>query len=55
MFVWVLVAQPPSGQLYIVGVFGREAYALESLSRYVRQHPTADVSIQRYTVIDGGT
>jgi hypothetical protein len=53
MFVWVLLAQPPGNRLYIVGVFGREQYALEQLARYLRQHPTADVTIERYAVIDG--
>lgn len=54
MFVWVVLAQPSNGRLYIVGVFGQEKYAQEQRARYVRQHPTADVMVQRFAVIDGG-
>jgi hypothetical protein len=53
MPVWIVLARPPCGELYIVGVFGSEGYAHEHASRYLRQHPVAEVLVQRYWVING--
>jgi hypothetical protein len=53
MFVWVLSAKRPGVDLYIVGVFGTEAYANEHASRYMRRHPAAEVLVQRFAVING--
>jgi hypothetical protein len=52
MFVWVVLARRPCGELYILGAFAAEASAHQHATRYLRQHPAAEVMVQRFWVID---
>jgi hypothetical protein len=54
-FVWVVIGRrgPVPHERYVIAVYGHAAGADAQAQRFRRQYPMGDVTVERYTVLNG--